>query len=431
MRAGEQDPLRWRQSTRDPSALPARAADLVDAVREGPPLPAEALARIKVAVARAPARGAARAARRLAIRAARRRVPGVGGDGQGDHAAVALRRRARARPQRRAQHRLGARQAAASAAPAPRRSSRLDVRLRPVAAEVAAPPPRRAVARAARAAAQSGALAYDTTTEAQLLGRALSRLRQDHDARGALKLLDQYASTFPRGVLASEALQRAARGRHPARRSRGGAPRCSTTGARSRAASAPSSCSRAPSSARARAATPTRWWTSTGCWGRSQRRRDAGHSRPRALRPRRLPRAPRTRRPGARRPRGVPKALSRWPIRRRGRPAARGSRPSTALTVTFLRLPTPAVEMKTLASPRSRSPWLAALGGCGTHNVIGQVAERRPRRGDRGRRHAAGPDVQGRRHHRRPPARTASTTTATGSSIASTASATARPAATA
>ncbi|HVY38237.1 MAG TPA: tetratricopeptide repeat protein, partial [Polyangia bacterium] len=44
------------------------------------------------------------------------------------------------------------------------------------------------------------------TTEAQLLGRALSRLRQDHDARGALALLDQYASAYPHGVLASEAL---------------------------------------------------------------------------------------------------------------------------------------------------------------------------------------------------------------------------------
>ncbi|HVY40808.1 MAG TPA: hypothetical protein VHM31_22870, partial [Polyangia bacterium] len=50
MRAGEQDPVRWRKSTSDPSALPARAADLVEAVREEPPLPPEALARIKANV---------------------------------------------------------------------------------------------------------------------------------------------------------------------------------------------------------------------------------------------------------------------------------------------------------------------------------------------------------------------------------------------
>jgi tetratricopeptide (TPR) repeat protein len=100
-----------------------------------------------------------------------------------------------------AQHRLGHARPPAPVTPVPR-----VVPLEPpapVAAEVApAAPP----VRVRHAPTAERRLAYDTTTEAQLLGRALSRLRQDHDARGALKLLDQYASTFPRGVLASEAL---------------------------------------------------------------------------------------------------------------------------------------------------------------------------------------------------------------------------------
>ncbi|HSS39512.1 MAG TPA: tetratricopeptide repeat protein, partial [Polyangia bacterium] len=73
----------------------------------------------------------------------------------------------------------------------------------PVAVEVPvvpAPPRPRHAPPAERRVAEA------PTTEAQLLGRALSLLRQDHDARGALKLLDQYASAYPRGVLASEAL---------------------------------------------------------------------------------------------------------------------------------------------------------------------------------------------------------------------------------
>ena len=43
-------------------------------------------------------------------------------------------------------------------------------------------------------------------TEAQLVARALSRLRQANDPAGALVLLDQYARAFPRGILESEAL---------------------------------------------------------------------------------------------------------------------------------------------------------------------------------------------------------------------------------
>jgi hypothetical protein len=42
-------------------------------------------------------------------------------------------------------------------------------------------------------------------TEAQLLARALSRLRQAHDPAGALSLLDRYAAAYPHGMLDAEA----------------------------------------------------------------------------------------------------------------------------------------------------------------------------------------------------------------------------------
>src|SRR5204863_6059645 len=58
MRPREDDLVRWRETSMDPSALPARAADLADAARDVAPLPREALARIKVdVVARRPSRG--------------------------------------------------------------------------------------------------------------------------------------------------------------------------------------------------------------------------------------------------------------------------------------------------------------------------------------------------------------------------------------
>ena len=67
MRAAKDELLRWRQTSRelqDPRALSARAADLVDAVRDVPPLPPEVLARIK---ARALSRRATRAGRGLPL----------------------------------------------------------------------------------------------------------------------------------------------------------------------------------------------------------------------------------------------------------------------------------------------------------------------------------------------------------------------------
>src|SRR5580765_189113 len=61
MRPGEDredDLVRWRETSMDPSALPARAADLADAARDVGPLSPETLARIKAdVVGRRPSRG--------------------------------------------------------------------------------------------------------------------------------------------------------------------------------------------------------------------------------------------------------------------------------------------------------------------------------------------------------------------------------------
>ena len=74
--------------------------------------------------------------------------------------------------------------------------------------ETAPPRPRDAPHRSRRALAperRPPADAPDPVDEAQLLADALARLRKTHDPRGALALLDQYAKTYPRGVLALEA----------------------------------------------------------------------------------------------------------------------------------------------------------------------------------------------------------------------------------
>ena len=52
---------------------------------------------------------------------------------------------------------------------------------------------------------RSPADAPEPADEAQLLADALARLRKTHDPRGALALLDQYAKSYPHGVLALEA----------------------------------------------------------------------------------------------------------------------------------------------------------------------------------------------------------------------------------
>ncbi len=202
MSVRDEDIWRFREASVDRRALSARAADLVDAVRDVPPLPPEALARIKHDVL---ARRSARVGLPLALRFAL--LTGF------VLASVATARGGM----------MLWRRYVAPAAPAPREATFAPKRtphasvvvekIEPVAAveplvEVA--PFRAPVVHVRKEAAVRPVApvpALSTRDEAQLLGRALSRLRQDHDPAGALALLDEYARTFPRGIMAPEALR--------------------------------------------------------------------------------------------------------------------------------------------------------------------------------------------------------------------------------
>ncbi|HEY2900031.1 MAG TPA: tetratricopeptide repeat protein [Polyangia bacterium] len=215
MRAAKDELLRWRQTSRDrqdPRALSARAADLVDAVREVPPVPPEALARIKAYVL---SRRATRAGRGLPLLLRFALL-----------STVVLASVATAKGTIMLWHQHVAARAAASA---PARSRPAATRVHPrasVPAEppaiiqelapltepaaelpptvVVAPPRPRRIALLAPPPRAAGNTA--PATEAQLLAGALARLRQAHDPTGAVALLDQYARRFPHGVLESEAL---------------------------------------------------------------------------------------------------------------------------------------------------------------------------------------------------------------------------------
>ena len=102
MRPGEDELVRWREASMDPSALPARAADLVDAARDVPALPPEALARIRADVAGGARRPSRLRGLPLGLRLATLIGAGadVGRDGERRDAAVATIRRRAARPRR-------------------------------------------------------------------------------------------------------------------------------------------------------------------------------------------------------------------------------------------------------------------------------------------------------------------------------------------
>jgi tetratricopeptide (TPR) repeat protein len=211
MRPGQDDEgelVRWRQTSMDPSALPARAADLADAARDVAPLAPEALARIKAdVVARRPSRAAGLP---MGLRVA-------------VLAAIVLASVATARGTMRLWRRFVAVPEPVTITVPPRQhvakpKVALHPRVEPVEPVVEAPPvapdPHPALSPAGRGEEKSARPAVrrskveepDATSEAQLLADALSRLRQTHDPRGALAVLDRYAKAYPRGVLASEAL---------------------------------------------------------------------------------------------------------------------------------------------------------------------------------------------------------------------------------
>jgi hypothetical protein len=217
MRAGErpEELARWRETSMDPSALPARAADLVEAAQAAPALSPETLARVRANVAA----GARRGSRlrglplglRLATLAALLLASAATASG-----AMTLWRRYVAAPAEdtvpaRAPHARKARAAATVASAAESTAAAPLIEPMPandpgpaVALEGSAPAPR---AHHAPPAAQRHAPleAADPATEAKVLSEALEELRQAHDPRSALAKLDQYAKVYPHGVLASEA----------------------------------------------------------------------------------------------------------------------------------------------------------------------------------------------------------------------------------
>jgi hypothetical protein len=216
MRPGTDELRRWEEGSGDPGALAGRAADLVDAAREQALLPVEALARIKGGVL---ARRGSRAGRALPLplRFALLATIVMASVATAKGTMILWRRHVEAE--------------AARQAPAPRPTARAHARpvapvieeVEEVPARIAAPdevdlpvdmaepapsrplPAHRRVALAAPERHIAPAPEEPAETEGQLLARALSRLRQGHDPKGALAVLDQYERTYPRGVLASEA----------------------------------------------------------------------------------------------------------------------------------------------------------------------------------------------------------------------------------
>jgi len=201
MRAGSEDPTRWRESGGDPSALGARAAELVDAMHETPALAPEALARIRVGVlARRPSRVGAPLP--LGLRFALLTTVVLASVATAKGTMILWRRHVEAAAAPTVRHRV--------ARERPRAVAPEEAVVAPVIVELPAPAieqpaPARAPAHRRVAMTEPRAVA-DPSTEAQLLARALGKLRQAHDPAGAVELLDQYGRAFPHGVLESEAL---------------------------------------------------------------------------------------------------------------------------------------------------------------------------------------------------------------------------------
>ena len=208
------DLSRWRQTALDPGALVARAAALADASREVPPLAPATLARIKAEVLarRAPRGLALPMSLRFAVLTAVLLASVATAKGTmvlWRHFVVAP---VASSPAPRAHRHAVApsRPVASASSPA---SPSIDVEPSPptdAPVLVVAPPPVAPAHRAHRAALASAEPrvseeASTVTTEAQLIGRALARLRQAHDPAGAVALLDQYTRTYPHGALEPEA----------------------------------------------------------------------------------------------------------------------------------------------------------------------------------------------------------------------------------
>jgi tetratricopeptide (TPR) repeat protein len=220
MRAG-QDKLdeltRWRETSMDPRALSTRAADLVEAAQAARAISPEVLARVHANVAQIAAGVVRRESRmhvlplglRLATLAALLLASAATASG-----AVTLWRRYVALPAEgdapahpRHARKVRATSPAVAASPAATVAPVVEPlpANEPVPAVVLDAPAPRVRHASAAAPRRASAEAADEATEAKVLSDALAELRQAHDPRGALATLDEYARSYPRGVLASEA----------------------------------------------------------------------------------------------------------------------------------------------------------------------------------------------------------------------------------
>jgi hypothetical protein len=203
LRAGSEDPTRWRESGGDPSALGARAAELVDAMHEAPSLAPEALARIRAGVlARRPSRVGAPLP--FGLRFALLTTVVLASVATAKGTMILWRRHVEAAAPVTPRHRGAHERPRAVATEAVTPPVIVELPAPPVAQPEPAATPRALTRRRVAMAEPRGA--GDPSTEAQLLARALGKLRQAHDPAGAVELLDQYARAFPHGVLESEAL---------------------------------------------------------------------------------------------------------------------------------------------------------------------------------------------------------------------------------
>jgi tetratricopeptide (TPR) repeat protein len=208
MRAGRDkldELVRWRETSMDPRALPARAADLVEAAQAAPAPSPATLARLGERVAGGARRPSRLRGLPLGLRLATLAVLVLASAATAS-GAMTLWRRYIAGP---AEDGAPAARHHARKAPAPSAAVASAVDTSPVVEPLPAPapalePPR--IHRVAVAPVRHAAVeAADPATEAKVLSDALAELRQARDPRGALAKLDEYARTYPRGVLASEA----------------------------------------------------------------------------------------------------------------------------------------------------------------------------------------------------------------------------------
>jgi hypothetical protein len=245
MSASHDELARWREDADDAHALRARAAALAEAARDVPPLGVDAVARVRTE-ARATARGRGGVARAFQALPMSLRLVAVAcivllsaATAKGTavvwrrYVAPALRRTGDKAAGTSAEkttskaHAAHLRAVAAPAAPPPVEPPQAEPPA--VAASPSVEAPARVVALAAPVHDRSRKAAPPSSeppevappvgpppvpeaaaapeSEAGLLARALSRLRQAGDPPGALALLDHYAETFPRGVLEPEAMR--------------------------------------------------------------------------------------------------------------------------------------------------------------------------------------------------------------------------------